>query len=551
MPVIKNVKKKTFIFIGFLLFIVMINFIVSSVIKEKITGFLLQNESNYYTATVKNVDFKLLRRSITLTDVYIIPTKKSIDSLKNKSSSKEALENITLTSIKLSGIGLIDIIFNKTIDVNSISLNDLYIHKFENSSIRKKAKSKSLNIDSIYLGKLNGLNISNIIFNNFQYEVYDFSKNETTFKSNPLSFNSSGVKLIPLGDHHFKLSPAKEKFEIKNIHLNFEDIQYDFSVEQISFNFKEKYAEINNINLKPQIDKTKLASTYKYNDPVYDVSLYKLMIYNFQLSKLIKGDGLFIDSLNLSKLDLLVYKDKLKPFNESKRPGLPHTGLKRMKFPMYVQKISVDDSKILIESKIEDSETLMKIPISELNAEITNISSIKSFRENPMKVKANALLMKTGAAHLDALFPLKDHQNTFYFSGSLGSSKMKIFDAALYPVLGLKVLEGDLDELTFSASANENEANGKMTMLYHSLEAEVFKSKSANEENKFLSWTVNTLIHKSNPKKNKKPREVTLHTERIIYKGLGNYFWKTLQNGIINTVSGRNETKASKKKRKK
>ena len=550
MATIKNPKKKAFIFLGVLLFILALNFVVSSVIKQKITEFLLQNESDYYTATVDDVHFKLLRRSITLTNVFIIPNKKSIDSLKNQKSSKEELENITLSSLKLNGIGLIDIIFNKKIDINTIVFNDLLIHKFENSRIHEKKKEKkSLNIDSIYLAKLNGLAIDNIIFNNFQYEIYDFSKSETTFKSQPLSFKSSGIILEDLGNHYFKLNPAKEKFEINNIQLNFEDAQYDFAVDQISLNFKERFAIIENIKFKPQIDRAKLASTYKYNDPVYDASLKELKVFNLQLPKLIKGEGLFIDSIQVSNLDLKIYKDNRKPFNENKRPGLPHTGLKRMKFPMYVQKVAVSNSDILIETRMEKSDVLMNIPISNLNAKISNITSIKSFRENPMKVTANGFLMKTGVVHLDALFPLKDHQNTFYFNGSLGPSKMRIFDSALYPVLGLKVLKGDLDKLTFSASANEKEATGKMTMLYHNLEAEVFKSKSTKEENKFLSWTVNTLIKESNPKKNKTPREVELYTNRVIYKGLGNYFWKTLQSGIINTVAGRKQTEASKNKK--
>jgi hypothetical protein len=196
---------------------------------------------------------------------------------------------------------------------------------------------------------------------------------------------------------------------------------------------------------------------------------------------------------------------------------------------------------------MDDSGALMKVPISNLNAQITNITSISSYRKNPMKISADAILMKTGAAHLDALFPLKDYQNTFYFSGLLGATKLKVFDDALYPILGLKVLNGNLDKLTFSASANETESNGKMTMLYHDLEAEVFKS--TNEENKFLSWTVNTFVKKSNPRKNRTPREVNLHFDRVEYKGLGNYFWKTLQGGIINTIAGGNQTKASKEKK--
>lgn len=179
---------------------------------------------------------------------------------------------------------------------------------------------------------------------------------------------------------------------------------------------------------------------------------------------------------------------------------------------------------------------MMKVPIDNLNAEITNITSIKELRQSSLKVHATAILMNTGAVKLNAEFPLKDYHNTFYFSGSMGPAKMELFDSALFPVLGLKVLNGDLDQLTFSASANETESHGKMKLLYHNLEADVFKSNST-DENKFLSWTVNSFIHKSNPRKNREPREVVMRFERVEYKGLGNYFWKTLQNGLINTIA--------------
>ena len=73
-------------------------------------------------------------------------------------------------------------------------------------------------------------------------------------------------------------------------------------------------------------------------------------------------------------------------------------------------------------------------------------------------------------------------------------------------------------------------------MLYHDLEAKVFKSHSL-EKNKFLSWTVNTLIHKSNPKHKKQAREVIMDFERNKDKGLGNFIWKTLETGLVNTIA--------------
>ena len=55
-------------------------------------------------------------------------------------------------------------------------------------------------------------------------------------------------------------------------------------------------------------------------------------------------------------------------------------------------------------------------------------------------------------------------------------------------------------------------------------------------KNKLLSWAANTVIHVSNPGKNNKVRIASMEFERVEYKGFGNYVWKTLLSGIMNTI---------------
>jgi hypothetical protein len=149
-----------------------------------------------------------------------------------------------------------------------------------------------------------------------------------------------------------------------------------------------------------------------------------------------------------------------------------------------------------------------------------------------------------GKADLDIHInlPLKDDQKTFYFSGQLGASELKFYDSAIIPAVGLKILQGDLESLTFNASANDSASTGTMIMKYNNLEAEVFKHKNT-EKSGFLSWSVNTLVHNSNPGKNGTLREVPMNFDRVMYKGFGNLLWKTLQSGIVNTIAPFGKTK--------
>ena len=301
------------------------------------------------------------------------------------------------------------------------------------------------------------------------------------------------------------------------------------------------------------MDRAKLANTYKFNKDIIGVHIDELNLFNYNLFKTLNQEGVFIDSILVDGLNLDIYKDKRKPFDMDKRPTLPHLALKKLEMPLHIQRVIVNNGNLKLEHRMDKRNLSMKLSIDDISAQITNITSIKALREKPMKVNLNAKFMEHATMKVNMNFPLKDHEDTFYFSGSLGKANLYMFDTAIFPVLGLKVLRGDLDKLTFNASANEISSSGKMTMLYHDLEAEVFKSNSIEHSN-FLSWTVNHVVRVSNPGKNNKIRKVSMENTRTEYKGLGNYFWKTLQSGIVNTIAPfgiKTENEKSKKKKKK
>lgn len=547
-------KKIIIILLMSIITILVINFVVSNIIKNKITLLLLDNYSKYYTVNIEKVSFKLIERSLTINNVFFTPKSESIDKLDKGKIPKKSLEKISFSSIELDGIYLLGILFNNNIKINQLQLNDALIQKFKNDKIKtlKKEKKNSFDIDSIYLKKLNGFELDRIKVNNLVYQITDLSSGKIVFQNSPLNFNITGFKLEKFDEHYFKLKPVNNQFEISKIKIDFPDKKYTFSIEKISVNFENDIVNIKNVSYNPLINRVDLANSYQFNTDIFNLKIKELNLYNYDFSKTIENEGVFIDSISITSLDLSIYKDKRKPFDLNKRPKLPHLALKQMKMPLIIHKIKINKSKWKYEEQLKDKNLLMKVMINDINANISNITSIKSFRENPLMLNLNGKFMGHAKLHLSLNLPLKNNQNKFYFNGSIGSSKFKLFDSAIYPTLGLKILNGNIDKLTFDASADNFSSNGKMTFLYHDLEAEVFKSHSM-DENKFLSWTVNTILHKSNPGHNKKVREAVMQYDRVIYKGLGNYIWKTLQSGIVNTIIPRGKTTDklnAKKKRK-
>ncbi len=545
------------VFSAIIVVILVANVIISNFVENKINDLLLKNNSKYYTTTVEKIKFNLLDRSITVSDLILNPTDLSITELKNKDSIKNDLQKISLSSIELNGIHLYNILFNKNIEINELELNEVLIQKIINSKSKKiKSEKKKFNLDSIYIENINGFKINKFDINNISFQIVDVSYNDTIFQHKPLSLELIGFRLNNYAEHYFKIEPLKDNIEINDIKIHFHKKKYTLDIDAINFDFENKIIDIENLRYKPIMSLLALANTYKYNDATFDIDIKNLMIYNYDIHKTLNNEGIFIDSILVSGMKLDLYKDKAKPWNESKIKKLPHVALKQMDLPLYIKKVNLKNSFLDFKSNIAKKNILLELSLNDIDTQITNITSIKEYREEPLNIIFKSKLMDKVLIHVNISFPLKDNHTRFHFNGNLGTTKFKYFDSAIFPTLGLKILKGNLNKLTFNASADNVSARGEMIMLYDGLETKIFKSHST-EKNKVLSWGVNSVVHNSNPGKHKnaKIRIAEMHYLRVNYMGFIGYLWRTLQSGITNTIApggktlGKVEAKKVKKTR--
>lgn len=553
-----SIKRKYKIVIGILfgvaLMLFLASLVITQIVSEKVVKILEDQNIDNLHLSIKKTKFSVFDRSLVFNEVHLGPTKEAMAKLQNKKLEKKKLQKVSVSRIKLRGIQLTPLLLSKELKINKLIIDNPLVQEFSNSAYQQENElnKKPMQLDSIFLKELNGFRLENIKITNLKVQLIDINKNLITFENRPLSFEVTGIKLEELSESYFKLSPLEEIFEITRIKIDFPKIKYHFSIDALKYHFGTDLIELSGLKYKPLVNKYTLTNSFKFNTEVYDLLIKNLKIFNFDVKKAVQNQGVFIDSLEVSGLALEIFKDKRKPFDLNRRPKLPHQLLKETKFPLLLHKISLKESELLYEEKLEHKGVLMKVSMKDLKANIFNVTSIEKYREAPLKVDLSTKLMGKGHLNVDMLLPLANHQNTFYFSGFLGPSKMTYFDDAVVPALGLKIYHGQIDKLSFQASATNYTSQGTMKMYYHGLEADVYKMKK-NEKNKFLTWSVNNLIYDSNPGKNGELREGMMKFDRVIYKGFGNFLWKTLQNGIVNSIAPFGMTKEkveAKKKRK-
>ena len=101
---LKN-KKSIVLLLLFIFLILSINTIISYFLEQKLSEFLFKNNTNHYTATVENVNFKLFSSSVQIENFILNPTSEFYEDVKMRHTKDNELTKINITWIKLKKLG--------------------------------------------------------------------------------------------------------------------------------------------------------------------------------------------------------------------------------------------------------------------------------------------------------------------------------------------------------------------------------------------------------------------------------------------------------------
>ena len=535
----KNKKIRIIAYVLGLLVVLMVgaNYFISDYIEKKIHDTITQQNSVLYRSSVKNVQLNLIKGSLKVTGLEYQPTDITLTALMTEKNPVDEVYSVHASEIRITGFELLELIRDKQVDIEKISFNELRIKKIiANDKPNALDKKKNFNPDSIYIENITGLKIEKLAFERSSFMVFNISTLDTVLTHKPIDLELEGIQLEPYSDRLFRLKPLNELVEINDVSFKTGDKNHFVTIGSVRFNPKDNRFSIEDFRFKPVTSLEKIAEMNKYNDDVADIEIKNIEMYRFDIRSLLLNTEIKIDSILINDARIELFKDKRKPFNQARYIKLPQDQLKEIKVPLEIKKIELSNTTLILRQKFSKRRERLYLTFDKSHAVATNITNNVHAKE-PIRIVIESKLMDKADLYAEMTIPVKEKSSTFYFKGSLGATKFKFFDRALYPAMGLKILKGDLHRLTFKAQANNIRSHGTMVMIYNNLEAEVLKAKS-DEDDKFLTWMVNHLIHKSNPGKNKsKPRVAAMKFERVTYKGFGNYIWKTLQSGIVNSIA--------------
>lgn len=319
---------------------------------------------------------------------------------------------------------------------------------------------------------------------------------------------------------------------MKDLSIHTKDSVFLITAQSIDLSYLNKSLKLINLSFKPTISRASLQKRYNYMVPQFSGTVGAMNMLNVNFDSLIYQNKLFVDTIELTKIEASVFKDKTKPIDINHFPEYPGQMINHIPIPLRIKHIKAADVNIInIERKTD--RKIAKLNIQQGTVELENFTNL--ITDKMLSLDANATFENKAHFRLKVGFDYLKPQ--FSFSGIVDKFSMPDLNLFMQSYLPSTIKKGWSDGITFSGKANNTSASGEMEFLFHGLDIDLQLTDKSKLQNSIITFAANTLLINSNPTKaGQPPRVVKYSAARDMNKGFINLILKSFFSGMKETV---------------
>lgn len=322
------------------------------------------------------------------------------------------------------------------------------------------------------------------------------------------------------------------KTGMKDLDILTKDSIFQITAQTIDLSYLGKSLKLSNLSFKPNINRASLQKRYDFQTPQFSGTIGTMNMLNINFDSLIYYNKLFVDKIDLVKVDATVYKDKRKSLDANRFPEYPGQLISHIPIPLLIKHITATKVNI-VNNELKPDGKNASLSIQDGTLEIENFTNLPT--DKLLTLNAEATLEKKAHFSLKLVFYYREPK--FSFIGKVANFSMPDLNLFLESYLPATIKKGVSDGITFSGNAYKTYTIGEMTFLFHDLDVDMQLKEKSKFQNAIFTFAANTLLINSNPAKaGKPPRVVKFYADRDMNKGFINIILKAFFSGMKETM---------------
>ncbi len=455
---------------------------------------------------------------------------------------KNMLYDISLPILEINNFDYNKLLTNKDVHIKSIYTNNTKIdlEVFQKVNKKKNIPFTKINLYNKIKGKLNSICIGKVKSENteIKFKKIDAVDSITSINLKNIDFRIDKLKIDSTKNEKLLYSDNID-IKLRQYAYNPPNSLYRFETHDIGISTKDSVLYINNISMHPNYERSEVPKIKGFQKSVLYLHGDKINIKKFDLKNLIEKKEIRAENIRLKNINLHVYKDKNYLFDSTRRPKLLNNVIFKLKNYIRIDTVLIENSFVSYEQFNRGARNTGIITFEKLNGIITNMTndSIAKKQKEVMRMKASTYVMGKSLLSASFRFPINSENGEYVFAGSLDSMDLNYLNPIVENIAFVSVRSGIVNNLRFSALANNSFIDGKMQLNYNDLKISI-KSKTDKDSTKtsskgLVSLVANTIIRSNNPKrKNGRLREGKIYYERDTYRPIFHYWTQAVLSGL-------------------
>jgi len=316
---------------------------------------------------------------------------------------------------------------------------------------------------------------------------------------------------------------------------------YKFSISGIKTTDNLKDISFTNFELTPQYEKYRFVRLVGHQTDCFRISIPELIFKNFDVALFLKEKALHVEEIRMESPTFDIFRDKNIPRDMKVFPPMPQEALKKVSMPLMADTIVINKSTIIYTEHESGAEEAGSVFFKPANLMVTGLNNNPDFfgAKGEFFVYMTASFMGHSTARAKVGFSLLGDSSDITFSGTLDPVELSVFNAITVQNGRIRINSGRAGKLFFEFKATRTTSRGIVEFFYDNLDFTILKQndEGGHKERRFLSFIAGQIIRNSNTPEGNKAYIAHVDYHRDMNKGVINFIWKSILEGIKATVT--------------
>ena len=485
--------------------------------------------------------------TIILKGVSVLPDSNIIRLMREQKRLPDDIFSITFESLRITGIGLADLVNRRDISLQSIVCVGPQItvqHRRQSYNADKRAAAKGGSLFSRLNGQVDRIAIDSISI--VKGTVTD--KNEglaNTYKDVSIALREVLIDSTAERDVTRFLFAKTTLLQAGKITMPAGKGEYDLSIGGVAISGEKQELRIQGFTMKSHGGKAEFLRNQPHQVEVYDLSMPAITLKGVDWWAAVHGESLIAKEAQLIDANVYIFLDQRLPGSgKVKRDNFPQQMLMDAKMPISLKEFRLKNVNLIYEELTKASGKQSSITFNKMNgvaAGFTNLpAEVATHPEASFKGSCRFMNASEMAGTFTFALP-RNKLGAFTANLSIGPLSPETVNPFGEAMGLLRIKTGQLQYAKADVAGNNNKIKGSITAAYTDLHIMPLKPAAESGEplrkKRVIGKIANVLLVKdNNPQKGGELRTLPFELQRTTEGNFFNFMWMGIRQGMLKTI---------------